>query len=96
MILILDESHFTLTGGVYYSVPFQLEELDNFMSVEVTLTGNGSVDIDQSIDETTWFATIDTTFDCAPSGLQTFSDCQPKLYFRLRSVTEFVSARILL
>lgn len=96
MILTLNTVAFELVEGVYYSQPFRIEKLDTFMSIEVELSGNGSVDIDQSINGVNWFVTVDTTLSCAPSGLQTYSNFQPQLYFRLRSVTEFISANILI
>jgi hypothetical protein len=51
--MILNLTTFTLTGGIYYSNPFSIFSSDNFLSVIATLAANGTVSIQQSLDEVT-------------------------------------------
>jgi hypothetical protein len=96
MILTYNSGDFTLTTGVYYSPAFKIETADNLITVECTLNSNGSVIIQQSIDGTTYYDTVDNSFTCSPSGFQSYVECQPELVYRLKSVTAFISAKILL
>jgi hypothetical protein len=66
------------------------------MTIECALTGNGSVVIQQSIDDVTWFDVTNTSFTCSPMGQQSYVECQPELLFRLKSSTEFITAKILI
>jgi hypothetical protein len=96
MILTFTADNFTLDTGFYYSLPILLETNDTLMSVEVQLTGNGEVIIQQSISGNTWYDIINATIICAPSGMESYIECQPKLQYRLKSATEFVNATILI
>lgn len=96
MVLTLNPSNFTLDTGVYYSDPFLLESNDSIMSVEVILSIAGNVSLQYSINKSTWYDAASSTFSCSPMGLQSFADCQPGLFFRLKSTISFISANILL
>lgn len=96
MILNLTQSNFTLDIGVYYSNPFLLETNDTLMSVEIHLSINGDVSLQQSIDGITWYDILDTTITCIPSGMQSFIECQPGMQYRLKSIVSFMSVKILL
>jgi hypothetical protein len=96
MILNFTSANFALDTEVYYSTPFTIETNDTLMSIEVHLAANGSTSLQQSLDGNTWYDITDTTITCAPYGMQSFIECQPKLQFRLKSAIEFISANILL
>ena len=90
-----DSTKFTLNAGVYYSPVFNIAEGDNLITVECTLNSNGSVSIEQAIDQN-WFDVSDSSFTCSPSGFQSYIECQSQLQYRLKSVTQFINAKILL
>ena len=96
MILTLTSDKFTLDTGVYYSQPFKIETADNYIAVEVELMSSGTVSMQHSIDGINWFDATNTSFSCATKGMQGYADCIPQLNFRLKSVTQFSYAKILL
>lgn len=96
MIIKLTENNFFLENGNYYSAPFKLFTDDNYMSISSTLVDDGEVYLERSLDGIDWYLVADSTFNCTPSGLQSYSDCQPEIQFRLGSTTEFIKANILL
>jgi hypothetical protein len=53
MVINYINTDFTLVSGSYYSLPFRIEARDTLMTIECALTGNGSVVIQQSIDDVT-------------------------------------------
>lgn len=89
-------SGFTPDSGSYYSTSFGILQDDDKITVEATLSANGTVSIQQSLDEITWYDIADTSFTCSPKGMQGYVECQPGVFFRLKSGTAFVSAKILL
>lgn len=96
MKITFKTSNFTLNSGSYYSPAFYIQNNDNYMSVVATLSGSGDVSLERSVDEISWFPIADSTIACAPSGMQSYSDCQPELLYRLVSETSFVGAVIVI
>lgn len=99
MRINLTGSQFTLDSGYYYSSPFFIDDKDQLITVELTLTGSGTGSMQSSMSETESAIWVDeeyTDFTCATTGIQTFGDCQLGLYYRVKTATLPVSCRILI
>lgn len=52
MRINLTGSQFTLDSGYYYSSPFLIDDKDQLITVELTLTGSGTGSMQSSMSET--------------------------------------------
>jgi len=88
-------SQFSLVSGAYYSPAFQ-QDPDLFVSVAVSTAAPATISMQHSIDNTNWIDVPDSSFPCANLGLQTFTDCQVGLYYRVKSTVEPTDCKILI
>lgn len=51
MKVFYNSTNFTLVGGNYYSTAFKVENSDSLITIQATLTENGSITVQSSIDE---------------------------------------------
>lgn len=96
------QAQFNLDGGTYYSPSFKigkstiLGRVDGYITISPKLTGNDSVYVQASVDDTDFYDVDESEIVCSPGGLRQFKDGQPNLYYRLKCATQFDSAKILL
>lgn len=86
----------TFSSGFYYSPAFVVDAKDDLITVECTLVANGTAIIQSSIDGINWYDVADSSFSCAPNGLQSYADCQTDLLYRVKSSTSFTWIKILI
>ncbi len=96
MKVFYNSTNFTLVGGNYYSTAFKVENSDSLITIQATLTENGSITVQSSIDESDWFDVPNTTFTCSPKGLQSYIECQKNLSYRLKTDVNVTSLNILI
>lgn len=96
MLITYTTSDFTNVGGLFYSPSFLVESKDDLLTIAVELATNGTVYIEASIDDITWYTLPDTFITTTPSGLESYADCQPLLLYRLQSPIQIISAKILI
>lgn len=95
MILTFSPTQITFNGSHYVSTPFEVDNKDTLLTVNVHLQSSGTVIIQSSIDGTNWYDIEYTDFTCNPSGLQSYVECHPDLYYRLKADQSILSAKLL-
>lgn len=96
MILNFKPEHIISSGGFYYSPEFMVNAGDDLMTIECTLATNGSTLMQSSIDKVNWYDVENTVFNCSPSGMQSFAECQSELLYRVKSSTNISTINILI
>lgn len=96
MKLNFAQNQFTEADGYYYSPAFLQSSDDSLIAVAVWLSTNGSCSMQASIDGVDWIDIENTTFNCSPAGLQSYTDCLYELIFRIKANQEPTKAQILL
>lgn len=94
MIITLTPSNFTLVSGAYYSIPIKKDEQDTLISVSIILSGSGTTSLQGSIDGTNWADLANSSFACTPFGLQTYTNGDYNLLYRLKTDIIPTSAQI--
>ena len=90
------QADFELDSGTYYSPAFKTGKKDDLMTIAPILTVAGSVSLQASIEGTNWYDIEDTAITCSPGGLQQYKEAQEDLLYRIKSTTQFASAKILI
>jgi hypothetical protein len=54
------------------------------------------ISMQHSIDDINWIDVPDSSFSCTDLELQTYTDCQVGLYYRVKSTTEPIACKILI
>ena len=96
MKLIYNTSNFTEEGEYFVSAPFQVESTDSLITIQAELSENGIITVQSSLDEVDWFDIPNTTITCSPKGLESYTECQKDISYRLKSSEEVVTAVILI
>ena len=95
MILTFSTTQITQIGDYYMSSPFEVDNKDSLLTVNVYLNSSGTCLIQSSIDNINWYDVEFTDFDCIPSGLQSYTECQSDLYYRLKANRQIIHAKLL-
>ena len=95
-VITLGLSDFDLVEGIYYSQPFSITDTDMFISINPTLSEDGEVFVESSIDSINWYDIFDSVITCTPSGMESYTECQSGLFYRIKSNKQINSCKILI
>lgn len=96
MLINLTNTDFTLASGAYYSIPFRQDEKDGLFSIGVTLGVNGNASLQCSINEADWGDVVDSSFACAPFGIQIFGNGHYLLVYRIKTDQVPIKAQVII
>ena len=98
MKIELTADDFTTDSTFFYSVPFLYGKTNEFIAVEVELTVTGEVTLQAATDEIfgPWADITDSTFDCGVHAVQIYAGGHPDLFYRLKTTQEVDFANILI
>lgn len=95
MKIIFEKNDLILNEGKYYTPSFKV--INEWITIQIKTTGVSTVSIESSIDGIDWFEIEATEFDTGPTGgLQSYSESQIDLLYRIKSTLEPISIKILL